>query len=219
MASHELKSPITAIRAFLQIAERRWSENKRDDQPLYLSRIKCQTDKLLSLIDDMLNMTRIKAGALAYHFNSIDLGECLQEAAFAVKAGVPERHIEVNIQAGLPSIIADPERIGQVVTNLLSNAIKYSPPSAPVELSMVRKENFLEVSISDHGIGIPANKLQKVFDRFYRVDTLPQGKYEGLGLGLFIASEIIRKHHGKIWVNSEEGKGAVFYFSLPLPVQ
>ncbi|WP_186461726.1 PAS domain-containing sensor histidine kinase [Mucilaginibacter pallidiroseus] len=216
MASHELKSPITAIRGFLQIAEKRWQDNKRDDQPMYLSRIKAQTEKLLILIDDMLNMTRIKAGELSYHFNPIDLAVCVKDAAVAVSASTTGRELIMDIPEGLPHVNADHERIGQVVTNLLSNAFKYSPPHAPVNLSLAKVDNTLEVTVSDHGIGIPKEKLRRVFDRFYRVDTLPKGQYEGLGLGLFIASEIIRQHKGHISVESEEGKGAVFKFSLPI---
>lgn len=216
MASHELKSPVTAIRGFLHIARNRWTEGKVEDHPHYMERIHAQTDKLLGLIDDMLNMTRINAGELAYHFEQVDLAVCLREAAAAVKAGIPGRKIELDLQSGLPAVQADPVRIGQVVTNLLSNAFKYSPEHAPVKLTLTQNKEWLEVHVSDHGIGIPADALRRVFDRFYRVDSLPKGKYEGLGLGLFIASRIIHQHEGHIWVNSEEGKGAVFSFSLPL---
>jgi len=216
LASHELKSPITAIRGFLQIATRRWQEHQRENQLDYLNRIQAQTDKLLALIDDMLNLTKIKAGELVYHFERTDLATCLREAAEAVRASTPARNIELDIQGGLPAVQADTTRIGQVITNLLSNALKYSSAAAPVKATLYQKEQQLEISVSDHGIGIPTDKLRRVFDRFYRVDSLPKGKYEGLGLGLFIAAEIVRKHQGHIWAESEEGKGSVFYFSIPV---
>ncbi|GAA4329224.1 hypothetical protein GCM10023149_33770 [Mucilaginibacter gynuensis] len=170
----------------------------------------------MALIDDMLNLTRIKAGELLYHFEQMDLELCLREAAAAVQAATPGRVIEVNAEPALPAVKADAGRIGQVAKNLLSNALKYSPGNAQVKLALYRKSDRFEISVSDHGIGIPRGKLKRVFDRFYRVDTLPKGKFEGLGLGLFIAAEIIHKHRGNIWVESEEGKGSVFYFSLPV---
>lgn len=216
MASHELKSPVTAIRGFIQIAIKRYNEGKLDNHQQYLERIHAQTEKLLGLIDDMLNITRINAGELAYHFIQTDLGLCLREAAASIQAATPGRKVNINIQPGVTMVSADPARISQVITNLLSNALKYSPRHSPVKAMLFKKQGHLVISITDYGIGIPQDKLKRVFDRFYRVETLPKEKFEGLGLGLFISADIVKKHHGQIWVESKEGEGSVFSFSVPL---
>jgi PAS domain S-box-containing protein len=218
IASHELKSPVTAIRGFIQIAMKRYNDGKLDNHEQYLNRIHAQTEKLLVLIDDMLNMTRVNAGELAYHFSQTDLSSCLKESVAAIEVATPGRKIHLDIQSNVPMVSADPARIGQVITNLLSNALKYSPGHAPVNAALFQKQDRLVIAITDHGIGIPQDKLKRVFDRFYRVETLPKEKFEGLGLGLFISADIIRKHHGQIWVESKEGEGSVFSFSLPLSV-
>lgn len=215
MASHELKSPITAIRGFLQIAKKRYGEQRLDGFEQYFDRMHVQTEKLLMLIDDMLNLTKIKAGELSYHFEQTDVAVCIKEVVASMLATSPGRSINIHINDGIPAIQADPARIEQVITNLLSNALKYSPSDKPVQITLDRTDKQVQITVSDQGIGIPHDRLQDVFGRFYRVDSLPKGKFEGLGLGLYIASEIIRKHNGRIWVESKEGEGSSFKFTLP----
>jgi two-component system CheB/CheR fusion protein len=136
MASHELKSPITAIRGFIQIAIKRYNDGKLDNHEQYLNRIHAKTGKLLGLIDDMLNMTRINADELAYHFDQTGLSLFLREAAAAIQVATPERTIQLDVQPSAPIVNADPARIRLVITNLLNNALKYSPGHAPVKAAL-----------------------------------------------------------------------------------
>jgi signal transduction histidine kinase len=216
MASHELKNPITAIKGFLQLLKRRIKKENNTEFENLLDRIEGQTEKVLNMTAEMLNITKIKAGELQYHFEIIDLNDCLKEAVEALQATTTSHQLQLIIPAETVMVWADKTRIGQVVTNLINNAIKYSPNRDLVSVEASYDTMQVRVGVKDFGIGIPKDKQQRIFDRFYRVDTLPKGQFQGLGLGLFIASEIVRRHHGYIGVESEEGRGSTFWFTLPL---
>lgn len=216
MASHELKNPITAIKGFLQLLKRRIKKENNTEFENLLDRIEGQTEKVLNMTAEMLNITKIKAGELQYHFEVIDLNDCLKEAVEALQATTTSHQLQLIIPAETVMVWADKTRIGQVVTNLINNAVKYSPNRDLVSVEASYDTMQVRVGVKDFGIGIPKDKQQRIFDRFYRVDTLPKGQFQGLGLGLFIASEIVRRHHGYIGVESEEGLGSTFWFTLPL---
>jgi PAS domain S-box-containing protein len=214
MAAHELKTPITALRGYLQLIELNHRKEQRDKDKDMLERMNRQTDRLLNLIDEMLNVTRIRAGELQYHFNQFDLYECVQDVVDSLQA-VTKTH-KLTLQMGYCShIYGDRDRIGQVLANLISNAIKYSPNSPDVAIKVASDEDGVMLRVKDHGIGIPQEQQKKIFERFYRSETLPKNTYEGLGLGLYIAMDIVKKHKGKIGVESEVGKGSEFWFSFP----
>jgi len=216
MASHELKNPITAIRGFLQLLKRRLKKENINDYDSLVDRIEAQTEKVLNMTAEMLNITKIKAGELQYHFEIIDVNECLAEAVEALQSTTTTHQLQLNIPAEPIMVWGDKTRIGQVITNLINNAVKYSPGQQVVRIEGVCDSMQVKVSVSDCGIGIPKDKQQRIFDRFYRVDTLPKGQFQGLGLGLFIASEIIKRHRGYMGVESEEGQGSTFWFTIPL---
>ncbi|MGY3211420.1 PAS domain-containing sensor histidine kinase [Mucilaginibacter sp. HD30] len=215
MAAHELKNPITAIKGYLQLLK---MQLKKEDNGKYLnvqSRLEFQVGKLLGLIDDMLNVTHIKAGALQYHFEECDLRECVTEIVEAIGTTTSSHQLRLTLPDQPVKLTIDRTRIGQVITNLVNNAIKYSPDGASVEIDLNTVDGRALCHVCDHGIGIPADKQKRIFDRFYRVDTLPPGKFDGLGLGLFISAEIVARHHGKMGVESKENEGSDFWFSLP----
>ncbi|TSD62900.1 PAS domain S-box protein [Inquilinus sp. KBS0705] len=215
MAAHELKTPITAMRGYLQLMQMNHYKEHRDADSSMLSRMHRQTDRLLNLIDEMLNVTRIRAGELQYHFGNFDMQECIQDVVDALQA-TTNKHKLILHMGRLPIIYGDRDRIGQVLTNLISNAIKYAPAEPEIVITALTDGDWLKVKVKDHGIGIPKEQQKKIFERFYRSESLPKNTYQGLGLGLYIAMDIIKTHGGKIGVESEVGAGSEFWFSLPL---
>jgi PAS domain S-box-containing protein len=218
MASHELKSPITALKGYAQLMRLNHRKEAREKDYYVLDRIDMQLNKLLGLIDDMLDVTRIKSGALNYHFDRFNFNDCVRDAMEAIQNTTTTHELKL-VDSPVPVLFGDKDKISQVVTNLISNAIKYSPGQKSVEARIEKDDTYVYLYVRDHGIGIPKSKQKKVFERFYRVDTLCKNTFEGLGLGLYIAMEIIRKHQGKMGVESEEGDGAEFWFSLPIKAE
>lgn len=218
MASHELKTPITSLKGFLQIIKLQHFKEQRQKDNQLISRMENQLDRLLNLIEDMLNVTRIKAGELQYHFSYLDFNECVRAATNALQASTTSHQL-VLTTTDSPAIYGDKDRLTQVICNLVNNAIKYSPGSTTVNVVTELQETEVVLKVKDHGIGIPKDQQKKVFDRFYRVNTLPKNTFEGLGLGLYISKEIVKKHGGKMGVESSEGQGSTFWFTLPLNKQ
>ena len=215
LASHELKTPITSIKAYTQILQSTYANSEDPFLVKSLSIIDKQIIKLTSLISDLLDISKIKSGSLTLHKENFEITELIQEIIDEIKHISPEFNINFS-KAVMTTLYADRERIGQVITNLLTNAVKYSPHSGVIEVECVVENNNLIVSVEDFGIGIDKSDQQKIFERFYRVEGKSEKTFPGFGIGLFISTEIIRRHNGKIGVNSEPGKGSVFYFSIPL---
>ena len=215
LASHELKTPITSIKAYTQILQSTYAGSEDPFLVKSLNIIDKQIIKLTNLISDLLDVSKIKSGSLTLHKENFEITELIQEVIDEIKHINPEYKINFS-KNGTTLLYADRERIGQVITNLLTNAVKYSPQSGVIEVESLVEKNSLIVSIEDFGIGIDKNDQQKIFERFYRVEGKSEKTFPGFGIGLFISTEIIRRHNGKIGVNSEPGKGSVFYFSVPL---
>jgi PAS domain S-box-containing protein len=215
MAAHELKTPITALRGYLQLLEINHRKEHRASDTDMLARMSRQTDRLLNLIDEMLNVTRIRAGELQYHFSLFDLNECMQDVVDSLQATTDTHRINLSVGA-IPQINGDRDRIAQVLSNLISNAIKYAPEDPEIKVTVETNADWLKIMVKDGGIGIPKAQQRKIFERFYRSETLPKNTYQGLGLGLYIAMDIVKRHGGRIGVESEIGAGSEFWFSLPL---
>ncbi|WP_256012835.1 PAS domain S-box protein [Desertivirga xinjiangensis] len=215
IASHELKTPITSMKASLQIAERLSGQNAEAGKiRAFIEKANKQVNKLTSLVEDLLDVTKIQAGKLQFDISVFNIDDAVNDCVDQVHSYSSTHTIEITGEKNV-MVLGDKHRLEQVIINFLSNAIKYSPGSDKVLLDIRKVEDMVKVSISDFGIGIPENKINFVFDRFFRVQESSQ-KFSGLGLGLFISSEIIKRHNGKVGVLSEEGKGSVFWFSLPL---
>lgn len=217
IASHELKTPITSIKGFLQLSSRLARKTKADPQMMmYIDKANKQLENLTFLVSDLLDVSKIQAGKMQFNFSEFNAGEMLTEC---VQDMQNTQDYEIVLEnADDITICADRHRIEQVVNNFLSNAIKYSPESRAVIISTRLSDGQLEVRVKDFGIGIPADKTGQVFDRFYRVNDTNH-KFSGLGLGLYISAEIVARHGGTIGVESEENKGSVFWFRIPLERQ
>ena len=215
IASHELKTPITSMKASLQILDR-INAGKFDPgkSRAFIDMANKQVNKLMAIVSDLLDVSKLQSGKMQLNKTNYQFNESVKECVSEMM--LHESLHEINVAPAEPFIVfADQLRIEQVITNLLSNAIKYSPKQTLVELKTEQFGGFLKCSVTDFGIGIPAAQQPFIFDRFYRVDDSSTA-FSGLGLGLYISSEIIQKHDGKLGVVSETGKGSTFWFTLPL---
>lgn len=215
VASHELKTPLTSIKAYAQLLERGFRRGGDERTTELLKKMDAQIDKLNGLIGDLLDVTRIESGKLLFHPSSFDYHKLVQEIVEETQQTTTRHTIVMQLSSSV-MLYADRNRIGQVLTNLLTNAIKYAPHAETIIVKTVHTDETLITSVLDFGIGIPKEKCQHIFERFGRVEGERQITYPGLGLGLYISAEFVKRHHGSIWVESEEGKGSTFSFSLPL---
>ncbi|MFD2162379.1 sensor histidine kinase [Paradesertivirga mongoliensis] len=213
IASHELKTPITIIKAYTQLAlmgKEACSEQVRD----FLLKIDAQSTKLRNLVQQLLDTSKIENGRLEYNYEEVDFNSFIQEASFLLTHLLPKHELTVELGASV-MVKLDRERMDQVFTNLISNAGKYSRAGSKVVLrTAICKKGNLTVSVADEGIGMSEESIEKIFQKFHRDKQVVNG-YSGLGMGLYIASEIINDHGGKIWVESTKDVGSTFFFSLP----
>jgi two-component system phosphate regulon sensor histidine kinase PhoR len=214
MASHELKTPLTSLKGYLQLI----SMHKKDELPeivnQYISKANIAINKLQFLVDDLLDVSKIKAGRLNYNFDRVSLKSivdvCIENAKHI------NNSFDFAVDNGTEFIInGNAERLEQVLMNLINNAVKYSRGNKKVIIKTDKHENWVRVAVTDFGIGLSDEQQHKIFERFYRVED-KKNMTSGLGMGLYISSEIINTHNGRIGVDSKLGKGATFYFDLPL---
>ncbi|MBC7849547.1 MAG: PAS domain S-box protein [Chitinophagaceae bacterium] len=214
IASHELKTPVTSIKAYVEVLRENF-EAKRDlENTGLLHKLEVQVDRLTDLIKALLDTTKIVEGKLPLHPEKFDINELIIQFAEDLQR-ITDRHKIVINTGKIKPIVADRERIGQVLTNLISNAIKYSPNGGDIVINTSHSKNGLKVAVTDKGIGIPEEMKSKVFERFYRISNPRINTFPGLGLGLYITAGIIERHGGTIAVESEAEKGSTFYFTLP----
>lgn len=213
IASHELKTPITSLKGYLQLISHK-KEALPDMVKQYIDKAIISLNKLQRLIDDLLDVSKIQAGRLEYAMNLVDITELVRQCTENARHVYPNYNFKNTAESGLV-VIGNEERLEQVVMNLINNAVKYSPDDKNVVIGAVKRDGQVRVSVADNGIGLSAEQKDRIFERFYRVEDK---KYmsSGLGMGLYISQEIINHHLGKIGVDSALGNGACFYFELPL---
>jgi signal transduction histidine kinase len=211
LASHELKTPLTSINGYLQVLRRLVTDSQHQK---FLDKATLQVSKLTSLVSDLLDVSKIEAGKLKLTIADFDLKEVTTDAIELIQQSTTKHDITFQTDLQHCRVAGDAQRIEQVVINLLSNAIKYSPAANLVEVELREDQENVLVSIRDFGFGIDAEKVKHIFTRFYRIDEVSPN-ISGLGIGLYLSHEIITRHNGKIWVESQEGEGSTFYFSLP----
>ncbi len=215
MASHELKTPLTSLKGFTHVLLRRLAKQGDEQGLTYLAKIDKQVDKLTILINDLLDLSKIQTGKLDYREEYFDLDALVREIVENVQGTTHTHRLLVEGQTHA-QVFGDKDRLGQVLINLLTNAIKYSPQADKVIVHLSTEQGQAIVSVQDFGIGIAKEYQQYIFDRFYRVTAPQEQTYPGLGIGLYISSEIIRRHHGRLEVESHKGEGSTFSFVLPL---
>lgn len=214
ITSHELKTPVTSIKAFAQLLQEDFADSGNNQAIKMLSRMNIQIDKLTILIIDLLDATRIEAGKFQYKKTWFDFNELAKEMVSEMQFISRMHTFEMQLSKK-QDCYGDRDRIGRVITNLLSNAVKYSRNKSKIILKTTKKNGSLILSVQDFGIGIAKSKLRKIFVKFFRVTETADDAFPGLGLGLFISSEIIKRHGGTLIVQSSKGEGSVFSFSLP----
>ena len=213
IASHELKTPLTTIKAYVQLLDRDIS----GDNPtkLYVDRALVQIRKLDNLIVDLLDLSKIESGKLKFNKKLFEFESTLSNAIEMIRQTYPEYRI-VRMGTADIQLYGDETRIEQVIINYLTNAVKYSPDNKEIQVeATVRPDGRLFVLVRDFGIGIKKDHQSNIFSKFYRVEETAN-RFQGLGIGLYICAEIIRRHEGEYGVESEPGQGSAFYFSVPV---
>jgi signal transduction histidine kinase len=216
--SHELRTPLNAIIGFSEVLQERMFGELNDKQAEYLQDILASGRHLLSLINDILDLSKIEAGRMELEVSTFDLRATLDTALTLVRERAMRHDIELklSVDLGLGDIAADERKLKQVLLNLLSNAVKFTPDGGRITLAAERTDGSVEVSVSDTGIGIAAEDQDAIFEEFRQVGNDYTRKREGTGLGLTLTKKFVEMHGGTIWVKSEPGQGSTFTFALPL---
>ena len=233
VVSHELRSPLTAIKGYTQHLMRRIDRRLRKAQQEQqssaisavdlpenydlrsLSIIQSQADHLERLVNDLLDLSQVQWGKLHLQYSSFYLADVLVESVRSVQASAEQHTIYLDIAVQDTKIVADKMRMSQVIGNILDNAIKYSPQGGQVTVKLEEREGDYFVSITDQGIGISQEYLDHIFERFYRVRNTASRQYSGIGLGLYVTRAIVEEHGGHIWVTNNKGLGCTFSFTVP----
>jgi len=214
IASHEIKTPITVLKAYTQMAKKSGEPVSERLQGL-LNKIDVQSGKLIALVQQLLDISKIENGSLQYNMEEIALNAFITDQLSVMKNIMPDHELTVDLCDNV-SVNVDRLRMEQVFSNILGNAAKYSHPNTTIAITTVRNDNeFITLAIADNGRGMSPETTKSVFNKFYRSSDVIK-THSGLGMGLFVASKIVLDHGGKIWVESEEGSGSTFYFTIPL---
>ena len=215
IASHELRTPVTSIKGYIQLLKYTFMQEGNTAAADLLIKADLQVNKLTSLINDLLDVKKIEKGQLLYNEDHFDFNTLVKEVVEETGRVVHRHDLHCELTA-TGKVFGDRNKIGQVISNFIDNAAKYAPSGTPIYISTNNKGTTVLLSVKDFGMGIPKDQQEKIFDRFFRVGGEKENTYSGLGLGLYISKEIIRRHYGYIGVDSEPGKGSTFYFVLPI---
>ncbi len=213
--SHELRTPIASLKALVETLQDGAINDERIAQD-FLLKMQVESDKLAQMVDELGELSRIESGEMSLKMEPVDVAGVVGRVAERLRAQAERAQLSLVLDnaPSLPRFMGDENRVEQVLVNLVHNAIKFTPRDGKITISSRAEGDRLLVTVADTGIGIPADDLPRIFERFYKVDRARSGG--GTGLGLAIAKHIIQAHGGEIWVESEEGKGSAFTFSLPV---
>ena len=216
VASHELRTPLTTIKGYTQLLSQTVNDLEPDERATYINAVLGEIERMMGLISELLDVSRIETNRLQIHRQAIRWVDFIAGRISAFRVQHQNRDIRFEVSTPETTVMADPDRMRQVIDNLLSNALKYSADGTDIDVDVVVIGNAVHTSISDHGIGIPRDEIPQLFERFHRARNVSSRYYGGLGLGLYIAKAIVEAHGGGIAVASEEGEGSTFTVQMPL---
>lgn len=215
MVSHELKTPLTSLTGYAQLLQSRAKKNEDTFSLNALTKVALQAQKMTAMINGFLNISRLESGKIQLNKQVFNLDELIEENIEESEILITTHTITFR-QCEPVSVFADRDKIGSVISNMISNAVKYSPEGKEIEVNCEVTGLYAQISVKDYGMGIDADDMEKLFGRFYRVENKQTQLISGFGIGLYLSAEIVERHHGKIWVESEPGVGSTFFFNLPI---
>jgi PAS domain S-box-containing protein len=215
IASHEMKTPLTTAKAYLQMLELSLDENDEDSN-LFAKKASQSVNRLNELVGELLDASKIRLGKLNYTITTFNFNDMIESTVENIQL-TSQTHTIIKTGKVSDEVTGDKDRLQQVVINLLNNAIKYSPGAETVFITVEQEKDVIKVTVKDTGIGMSNHSLNKIFEKYHRIEEHAV-HFQGLGIGLFISYEIIQRHHGKLWAESEPGKGSTFYFTIPLDI-
>jgi PAS domain S-box-containing protein len=215
LVSHEIRNPLTSIKAFTQLLHKRIETQEFSNAFDYTKSIEDQVNRVVKIIDDLMDITRISGGLLKINPKVTSIDEVIDQVIQDFKPAAPEMKIYKRGRIG-EKVALDETRINQVLVNLLANATKYAEEGKKIEVKAKKRKDHIIIGVKDYGPGIPIEKQKEIFKLFSRSENSIKRNPTGLGLGLYISTAIVRSHNGKLWIKSKPGKGATFYFSLPI---
>ncbi|RZM26357.1 MAG: PAS domain S-box protein [Pedobacter sp.] len=216
MVSHELKTPLTSLTFIIQLSDRKLKDSEDPFLAGVMEKANLQVKRMSNMINGFLNVSRLESAKLQIFKKEFNLVDLIEEVIRENVATLSNHVITLNNHPPIVLINADLEKIGSVITNLISNAVKYSPKGKEIVVNYELVEDKVYVSVADQGMGIKPGDQEKVFERYYRVENMHTQHISGFGIGLYLSAEIVKRHDGEIWVESEPGVGSTFYFSLPV---
>ena len=222
VVAHQLRTPLSGIKWTLNMLLNGDLGALNNDQKTFLMKSYESNNRMITLINDMLDTDRIQSGKMHYGFRYINIVDLLDNVLFEISPEAIKRNISIEFKRkleNLPQVYVDPETMRAALQNLLENAIKYTIESGKIVLDVEQVGDMLQISINDTGIGIPEDQKKKIFERFFRGRNAVKRETDGSGLGLYIAKTIVEKHGGTICFESEENKGTTFYFTVPIKIE
>jgi len=217
--SHELRTPLHTIIGFAELLSEDAEGTLNEKQKRFLQHIQQDSEHLLGLINDVLDLSKIEAGAMSLRIEHVSLADAISDALNAIRPRAAMKSLALENHNTFTGLVAvDPMRLKEVFYNLLGNAVKFTPEEGNITLEAEEAGQFVRITVADSGIGVPADQLEQVFEKFYQVGYATSGVREGTGLGLAICKRLIEMHGGSIWIESKPGRGSRFHFTVPKAV-
>jgi signal transduction histidine kinase len=218
IASHQLKTPLSEINWEIELLLSKYPKGLSEKQKTIIKEIHKSGSKMVKMVNDILDVARIDQGKLPLNSEVFDVIKATKDVIELYASVAKKNNIQLDFKFGkkIPKIVGDKQRTKVVIENLLSNGIKYIEKSGKVEIVVTADANFVKFKVTDNGIGIAKNQYDKMFQKFFRINSETRNKTEGTGLGLYIAKNIVEQSKGKIWFTSKEGRGTIFYFTMPI---
>ena len=215
MVAHDLRAPITVIAGFAELMNRDWHDLTDDERTKYFDLITNNVHNLSRLVEDVLEVAEVDAGKFQLDIQPFDLGGLVERTMMELSAAHAAGRLQVEVPSGLPFALGDEGRNRQIVTNLVTNALKFSSDDAHVSIAVSVEDKVLAVSVTDRGVGIPAEDVTRLFERFSRLQNSRQTRAKGTGLGLYICKQLVEAQGGRISVHSVPGMGSTFRYTVP----